>query len=143
MHGIGAEGNLDPQITHALYTLQSLQDDTKTPSLKEHFVNFDFRYRRCRNWQKCVIYQERCIKAGDYDQLLAERLRELNRVECVDVCQSWNINPSRPLEFHQAHYYNSPFDDTENVGRASPIVGNMKFHSQMDVLITLRLFMLH
>ena len=81
---------------------------------------YDFIIEGHRRSQECAAYQERCIRSGEFHQLLADGLRNLDRVESVHVCQKWVTRTSRPLEFHQAQYYDSPFGRTRSILRAPP-----------------------
>lgn len=120
MHKIRNKHSLDPQIGKYLSQLSSHRNDIDNPWLHNIFKPFDFIMEGYRVWQECAAYQQRCIESGNYLRILVHGLRNLDRLEYVRVCQEWDIQPSRALQSHQAHYYNSPFGRTWNVFRAQP-----------------------
>lgn len=121
MHQIRRRQNLDPQIDKALDTVSTFRNyQISEARYHDLFTHYGFIIEGHRHWQECAAYQERCIKSGDYHQLLTDGLRNLDRVESIHVCQERDITPSRPLEFHQAHYYDSPFGRTWHIFRTPP-----------------------
>ena len=117
MRRIRERENLDPQIDEYLSWLISWRNNAPDSWSCKKFELYDFVIEGHRSWEECAAYQQRCIKSGDYLRILVYGLRNLDRVESVHECQKWDIRPS---QFHEAHYYNSPFGRTWSIFRAQP-----------------------
>lgn len=107
--------NLDPQIDEYLACWG--EPGGSYVFWESKLMDVAFVTEGCRNWQERAAYQQRCINSGDFLRILVYGLRNLNRLESVQVCQEWDIWPDYLLK---AHHYNSPFGRTWHIFLAQP-----------------------
>ena len=120
MYNARKHKHFDPQVDEYLKMINQSQDIRAALSTYNQCRHYNFIIEGYRKWQECALYEQRCMHSGDFLRILVYGLRNLDRLESVDICQRW---VSRRLSIAQSDptsYYPSPFGRAWDVFRAQP-----------------------
>ena len=117
----------DPQVADFLNGYNADTDRFNMGIMRsayERCKDYDFITEGHRKWHECAMYQDNCIRSGDFDRILRFGLRNLDCLESLYVTNDWWPRIFNPLH---PHHYDSPFGRKWSILRATPHAWTQEF----------------
>lgn len=113
--------HFDPQVDEYLKMINESQDIRVAFSKYNTCRQYNFILEGHRKWRECSLYEQRCMQSGDFLRILVYGLRNLDRLESVNMCQKWTSRHFYITQSDPTYYYPSPFGRTWDVFHAQPL----------------------